>query len=246
MKLSKTRCLDWRNAFDAQLETMCARVFDASLPESFKELGGHYLLASLETNRDAALVEVLATYKDIKSAMVKPQFEIDSYELEDPYMRGDALNQYLSEEEEEEQEEEEQEEEQEEEEDDDESDYGGRQYGLTRVTINETDIITIIENVIQNNYCWDIGCQVQAYCSSKKLNGNKYTRKCFCPLGELHKKWQEETGVDIVVYNANIPLCNKGKFNSPYALWSHCRGVGQNCLIHFALQKLLENHMIKL
>ena len=69
VKLSKTRCLDWRNSFLAQLETMSATVFDASLPESFKELGGHYLLASLETNRDAALVEVYLPYIEILNVL---------------------------------------------------------------------------------------------------------------------------------------------------------------------------------
>ena len=110
------------------------------------------------------------------------------------------------------------------------------------MSLEEPDLIQIVENVVQNDYCWDIGCQVQAYCSNEKLNGKKYTRKCFCPLGKLHKKWRQDTGVDYIVENNDIPLCNKGEFNSPFSLWSHCRDVGKTCLVHFAFQKMLEKN----
>ena len=135
VSLSKIRSDDWKNAFESQLQLMGCTIFEKSLPDAFKSFGGHYLLSEMEANRDYALKEALATYREIMSSKKNLQFEIDSYDGDDPYLQGNLMNRYMS--------------------DDDDVDLGGRQYGLTRVSLKEPDLITIVENVVQNDYCWD-------------------------------------------------------------------------------------------
>ena len=221
--LKKSRDSNWESAFKGQLESMDKTIFPESLPEFCIVVGGHYLLSKLEIHRNATIVESLTAFDAIKGSK-----HDDDSDMDDPYWRMNRGFRDTDDEEEDD------------DDDEEENNEIGHQFGLTRVSYTKQNLVTIIENVIQNDYCWDIGCQVQQYCHDTKKNGNKYTRKCFCPLGKFHKKWREHTGVDCIVDEGDIPLCNKGEFNSPHSLWAHCRDVGRNCLVHYSFQKILE------
>ena len=93
--------------------------------------------------------EALATYCEIMSSKSDVQFEIDSYDGDDPYLKGNLMNGYWSDD----NDDDEEEEDDNDEDDDEDDDEGGRQYGLTAVSLEGPDLIQIVENVVQNDYC---------------------------------------------------------------------------------------------
>ena len=112
--------------------------------------------------------------------------------------------------------------------------------GVTRTIYSEKDVVFFLQNVVETNYIFDIGAQMQVYSGISGFDSNRLVKKCYCPFGFAFKSWKEETGIDALMEHGGVTPCSKYVFQSPNAFWQHCLQMGKNCILHFVLQKYLE------
>ena len=105
--------------------------------------------------------------------------------------------------------------------------------------IEEEEIRSFLISLVQNNFIWDIGCQLSHYKAIKK-DENHYTTKCFCPLGCAHKRWRDSNEFFFLNDNDLQNTCYKGIFDDPYKLWKHCLQNGKQCILHYGMQQFLQ------
>ena len=94
--------------------------------------------------------------------------------------------------------------------------------------------------MVETNYLFDIGAQMSVYLGISGKDSNHLVKKCYCPFGFVFKSWKEETGLDVLMEQGGVTPCSKYVFQSPNAFSQHCLQMGKNCILHFALQKYLE------
>ena len=87
---------------------------------------------------------------------------------------------------------------------------------------------------------WDIGCQAQSFCIGHGLERNKFCKSCYCPFGFHNEGWRNECGLDELMSTNEVPKCKNHTFDSPHSLWQHCKSKGTDCILHFTMQKYLE------
>ena len=105
--------------------------------------------------------------------------------------------------------------------------------------LDDEEIRSFLISLVENNYVWDIGCQLVHYKAVKK-DDRFYTTTCFCPLGCAHKKWRDSNELFFLNDRDVESSCHKGVFNESYMLWDHCRTVGKNCILHYGMQQFLQ------
>ena len=112
--------------------------------------------------------------------------------------------------------------------------------GVTRTIYSEKDIVFFLQNVVETNYIFDIGAQMQVYAGISGVDPNGLVKKCYCPFGFAFKSWKEETGIEELMEHGGVTSCSKYVFQTPNAFWQHCLQMGKNCILHYSLQKYLE------
>ena len=129
-----------------------------------------------------------------------------------------------------------------EEEDDDDDDYCPSYLlsGITKTVLDGKDVCFFMENLVETNYMWDIGCQAQSFCIGHGLERNKFCKSCYCPFGFHNEGWRNECGLDELMSTNEVSKCKNHTFDSPHSLWQHCKSKATDCILHFTMQKYLE------
>ena len=113
--------------------------------------------------------------------------------------------------------------------------------GVARSSLSNSEVRSFLDIIAKENFCWDLGCQMLAY-KQLKHDRKSYTLRCYCPFGVQHRAWKDSNQkIKDIITNNEIPPCHKAVFETPFDLWQHCRNKGKDCIIHFGLQKYLEN-----
>ena len=67
----------------------------------------------------------------------------------------------------------------------------------TNKLISDDDCTLVLKKNFQNNMLWDIGFQMLVYKDQGKLqSGKRFTSRCYCPCGRIHKKWKIKNGLE--------------------------------------------------
>ena len=125
-------------------------------------------------------------------------------------------------------------------EDDDDDDASYNFSGITNTVLNGKDICFFMENLVETNYMWDIGCQTQSYCIANGLERKKFCKSCFCPFGFHNAGWRLSCGLDVFMDRNDVHKCKNHTFDSPHSLWQHCKSKASDCILHYTMQKYLE------
>jgi len=82
--------------------------------------------------------------------------------------------------------------------------------------IDEEECQIILQKIFDNNVLWDIDFQMIVYEDKGKLQpGKRFTSRCYCPCGQIHKKWriknQLEDSKKLYKYEDNDKLYGLGQ-----------------------------------
>ena len=217
--LKKTRHECWKDGMKEFCSNNHLEYFnELTLPPNYNS---HVFLSSLHDKKIIALkdgLSLLTSEKAKRSGNTTKKDWID----DDPYRRSDS------------------EVDSDEEDDDDDSVPSYCFSGITNTVLNGKDVCFFMENLVETNYMWDIGCQAQSFCIGHGLEQNKFCKSCYCPFGFHNEGWRSDCGLNELMSMNEVPKCKNHTFDSPHSLWQHCKSKASDCILHFTMQKYLE------